>query len=136
MAPTISESARCATIWRMLHWAGAGQKSSSEPAAPVIATATSSAPRLYLSNSSDISLIISPAASSWYLPLWTHRLKACATLIIENIKGMKSKLGLVLICVVCSCTAQRKDLERPARHAARGVRGAVAAGSDYAAEAG
>src|SRR5207302_5465371 len=49
---------------------------------------------------------------------------------------MKSKLGPVLVCVVCSCTAQRKDMERPARHAARGVRSAVAAGSEHAAEAG
>ena len=49
---------------------------------------------------------------------------------------MKIKLGLLLTCVACSCTAQRKDFERPARQAARGVRGAVAAGSEYAAEAG
>ncbi len=50
---------------------------------------------------------------------------------------MNSKLAVLLVCVVFSCSAQRKDtMERPARHAVRGVRGAVAAGSDYAAEAG
>jgi gamma-glutamyltranspeptidase / glutathione hydrolase len=49
---------------------------------------------------------------------------------------MKSKLGLLILCGVSLCTAQRKDVERPARRAVRGVRGAVAAGSDYAAEAG
>jgi gamma-glutamyltranspeptidase/glutathione hydrolase len=49
---------------------------------------------------------------------------------------MKSKLALLLLCAATACTAQRKDIERPARHAARGVNGAVAAGSDYAAEAG
>src|SRR5947209_6446455 len=66
----------------------------------------------------------------------TLRERAQQSSVIMSITAMKSKLGLILICVVCSCTAQRKDLERPARHAARGVRGAVAAGSDYAAEAG
>src|SRR5438067_8385846 len=66
----------------------------------------------------------------------TLRERAQQSSVIMSITAMKSKLGLILICVVCSCTAQRKDMERPARHAARGVRGAVAAGSDYAAEAG
>ena len=36
---------------------------------------------------------------------------------------------------LCVC-AQRKDAERPVRHAARGTRGGVAAGSEYATEAG
>ena len=50
---------------------------------------------------------------------------------------MKSKVAVILVCAVSACSAQRKDtMERPARHAVRGVRGAVAAGSDYAAEAG
>jgi gamma-glutamyltranspeptidase/glutathione hydrolase len=49
---------------------------------------------------------------------------------------MKRKLGLALLLAVVSCTAQRKDFERPVRQAARGVHGAVAAGSEYATEAG
>ena len=49
---------------------------------------------------------------------------------------MKLKLSTLLLVVAISCTAQRKEFERPARQAARGVHGAVAAGSDYAAEAG
>jgi gamma-glutamyltranspeptidase/glutathione hydrolase len=49
---------------------------------------------------------------------------------------MKYKAGFLLIFLACACTAQRKDFERPASQAARGVRGAVATGSEYAAEAG
>jgi gamma-glutamyltranspeptidase/glutathione hydrolase len=49
---------------------------------------------------------------------------------------MLRRLGLLLLVLTLSCTAQRKEFERPAMHAARGTRGAVAAGSEYAAEAG
>jgi gamma-glutamyltranspeptidase/glutathione hydrolase len=42
-------------------------------------------------------------------------------------------LFLSLSAVAC---AQRKEFERPARHATRGTRGAVAAGSEFAVEAG
>lgn len=43
---------------------------------------------------------------------------------------------LALACLVSTALAQRKEFERPARHAVRGTRGAVATGSDAAAEAG
>lgn len=49
---------------------------------------------------------------------------------------MLRRLGLLLLVLTVSGTAQRKEFERPAMHAARGTRGAVAAGSEYAAEAG
>jgi gamma-glutamyltranspeptidase/glutathione hydrolase len=42
----------------------------------------------------------------------------------------------VLLCGSAVACAQRRDGERPARHASRGTRGAVAAGSEYAVEAG
>src|SRR5437016_9796041 len=40
------------------------------------------------------------------------------------------------LCLITSSVAQRKEFEPPARHAIRGTRGAVATGSDAAAEAG
>jgi gamma-glutamyltranspeptidase/glutathione hydrolase len=49
---------------------------------------------------------------------------------------MISRIVLVFVCISLSVCAQRKASERPARHAARGTRGAVAAGSEYATEAG
>ncbi|MDP8980056.1 MAG: gamma-glutamyltransferase family protein [Acidobacteriota bacterium] len=49
---------------------------------------------------------------------------------------MLQKIAALILCCACACTAQRKEAERPALHAARGTRGAVAAGSEYAAEAG
>src|SRR5258707_13278614 len=49
---------------------------------------------------------------------------------------MKWKFGLLFFSALVACTAQRKELEQPAMHAARGTRGGVAAGSEYAAEAG
>lgn len=49
---------------------------------------------------------------------------------------MKRKLASLLVLATISCTAQRKEFERPARQAARGTRGAIATGSEYAAEAG
>ena len=51
---------------------------------------------------------------------------------------MKHKLVLTLFVLLCasSCFAQRKDFELPTLHAARGTRGALASGSDYAEEAG
>src|ERR1700756_2570756 len=38
--------------------------------------------------------------------------------------------------VATAAWAQRKEFERPARHAIRGIHGAIATGSDAAAEAG
>src|SRR6266852_3018384 len=49
---------------------------------------------------------------------------------------MKWKFGLLFFSALVACTAQRKDFEPPAMHAARGTRGGVACGSEYAAEAG
>lgn len=49
---------------------------------------------------------------------------------------MFRKLGVLLLCVVCAATAQRKEFERQAMQAARGTHGAIGAGSEYAAEAG
>jgi gamma-glutamyltranspeptidase/glutathione hydrolase len=49
---------------------------------------------------------------------------------------MNRKLSFLLLLAAVSCTAQRKEMERPARQAARGMHGAVAAGSEYAAQAG
>jgi len=49
---------------------------------------------------------------------------------------MKRTLGFLFFGLTLACTAQRKDFEQPALHAARGTRGAVACGSEYAAEAG
>src|ERR1043166_4172377 len=46
-----------------------------------------------------------------------------------------SAIGAV-VCLLATAYGQRKEFERPARHAIRGTRGAVAAGSDAAAEAG
>src|SRR6266849_1155832 len=40
------------------------------------------------------------------------------------------------VCLMTIAPAQRKEFERPVRHAIRGTRGAVATGSDAAAEAG
>lgn len=49
---------------------------------------------------------------------------------------MIRRLSLVLLGLTVVAVAQRKDFDRPVRQAARGTRGAVAAGSDYATEAG
>jgi gamma-glutamyltranspeptidase/glutathione hydrolase len=49
---------------------------------------------------------------------------------------MKHKLAVLFFGLVAICAAQRKDFEQPAMHAARGTKGAVACGSEYAAEAG
>jgi gamma-glutamyltranspeptidase/glutathione hydrolase len=48
---------------------------------------------------------------------------------------MKLKI-LILSAFACIALAQRKDFERPVRHAIRGTHGAIATGSDPAAEAG
>src|SRR5919199_1036975 len=49
---------------------------------------------------------------------------------------MKSRIiSVFVLASLCAC-AQRKDFERPVRQAARGTRGAVAAGSEFATEAG
>src|SRR6266478_396342 len=41
-----------------------------------------------------------------------------------------------LVCLITTAPAQRKEFERPVRHAIRGTHGAIATGSDSAAEAG
>src|SRR3989442_1687598 len=43
---------------------------------------------------------------------------------------------LAMVCLIPAAFPQRKEIERPVRHAIRGTRGAVATGSDAAAEAG
>lgn len=49
---------------------------------------------------------------------------------------MKSRLVLGFVVVALVACAQRKEWERPVRHAARGTHAAVAGGSDFATEAG
>ncbi len=49
---------------------------------------------------------------------------------------MKYQPAVLFFGLAMFCAAQRKDFEQPAMRAARGVRGAVACGSEYAAEAG
>ncbi len=48
---------------------------------------------------------------------------------------MRSKI-IIFSAFACIAWAQRKDFERPVRHAIRGTHGAIATGSDAAAEAG
>src|SRR5687767_6914384 len=50
--------------------------------------------------------------------------------------SMRAKIPILLLALAFAAFAQRKEMDRPARHAARGTRGAVAAGSDVAVEAG
>lgn len=49
---------------------------------------------------------------------------------------MKGKIAPLLLLLSLIVFAQRREVERPVRHAARGTHAAVAAGSDYAADAG
>ena len=51
---------------------------------------------------------------------------------------MKHKLAPALFVLLCASSsfAQRKDFELPTMHAARGTKGALASGSEYAEEAG
>jgi gamma-glutamyltranspeptidase/glutathione hydrolase len=50
---------------------------------------------------------------------------------------MRTRLVLLVLMWAVAVPGQRvRELERPARHAARGTKGAVAAGSDYAVDAG
>jgi len=49
---------------------------------------------------------------------------------------MKFTPAVLFFVLVMLCAAQRKDFEQPAMRAARGTKGAVACGSEYAAEAG
>src|SRR5216684_6909392 len=49
---------------------------------------------------------------------------------------MRIKIPALVICIALSAYGQRKEFERPVRHAARGTRGAVAGGSDLAVDAG
>jgi gamma-glutamyltranspeptidase / glutathione hydrolase len=50
--------------------------------------------------------------------------------------AMSRKIGVLFFCVIAAGLAQRKEFEQPAMHAARGTHAAVAAGSEYATEAG
>ncbi len=52
----------------------------------------------------------------------------------KKIRAFSAFAGVV--CLITTAWAQRKEFERPARHAIRGTRGAVATGSEAAAEAG
>jgi gamma-glutamyltranspeptidase / glutathione hydrolase len=58
------------------------------------------------------------------------------TVLRDTVAIMKRRFGVLLLCVAFIATAQRKEFERPARQAARGTRGAVAGGSEFATEAG
>src|SRR5260370_42204106 len=49
---------------------------------------------------------------------------------------MVRQLGCLFLGLLIACMAQRKEFEQPAMHAARGTRGGIACGSEYAAEAG
>src|ERR1039457_5036098 len=49
---------------------------------------------------------------------------------------MKYKPAVLFFGLVVFCAAQRKDFEQPASRPAPGTKGAVACGSEYAAEAG
>jgi len=49
---------------------------------------------------------------------------------------MYRKTGVLFLGLVSVCAAQHKEYEQPAMQAARGTRGAIACGSEYAAEAG
>lgn len=49
---------------------------------------------------------------------------------------MKSRIIVAFLCVPVLACAQRSQMERPAKYPARGTRGAVAAGAEYAAQAG
>ncbi len=49
---------------------------------------------------------------------------------------MNRKLFVLAFCGVCACSGQHKDYERPVRQAARGTHGAVAAGTEFATQAG
>ena len=49
---------------------------------------------------------------------------------------MRIKIPALVVCIALSAYGQRKEFERPVRHAARGTRGAVAGGSDLAVDAG
>lgn len=49
---------------------------------------------------------------------------------------MKGKIAFLTSFFVLACFAQRKEWQMPAQHAARGTHGAIACGSEYAAEAG
>lgn len=49
---------------------------------------------------------------------------------------MNRKLFVLTFCAACACSGQHKDYEHPVRQAARGTHGAVAAGSEFATQAG
>ena len=49
---------------------------------------------------------------------------------------MTTRLAVFLLTVLSLFAQRPREVERPARHASRGVHGAVAAGSGYAVDAG
>ena len=74
------------------------------------------------------------------MTLW-GRPSACGGLsgrlpALTIMNDMKRKLCFLLLPFTLSCWAQRKEPERPVRQATRGTHGAVAAGSEWAAQAG
>ncbi len=50
--------------------------------------------------------------------------------------AMRIKIFLLTACLTTGCFAQRKEIERPVRQAARGTHGAIAAGTEFATQAG
>ena len=64
--------------------------------------------------------------------------RTATTGAIIRLRIMTYKLALPLLALLCvsSVFAQHKDFELPTMHAARGTRGALASGSEYADEAG
>lgn len=49
---------------------------------------------------------------------------------------MTRMLFALALCGICACSGQRKEYERPVRQAARGTHGAIAAGTEFATQAG
>ncbi|BDC51857.1 gamma-glutamyltranspeptidase [Bryobacterales bacterium F-183] len=49
---------------------------------------------------------------------------------------MRLRAAILLVCFTTFCSGQRKPVEMPAKHSARGTRGAIGAGTEFAAEAG
>src|SRR5258705_273130 len=181
---------------RTPHFPSAGRKSSTGPAAPVVATATSSAPRRNLSNRLASSLILGlpqvlnsnrrrtynsrtvrkiactcaqpgggcrRGSKAWvpvreasripsqhlagsfrslpdhYRPERKRDTRGAgyneASFTLRNL--MKRTRVLIVFALAAVSIAQtRREAERPLRQPVRGVHGAVAAGSEYATEAG
>src|SRR5262245_33388023 len=52
------------------------------------------------------------------------------------LQRMKPRIGIILLCLAACLSGQRKEFDRPARQAVRGTHAGVAAGSEFATEAG